>query len=163
VQIRLWRRATDTVEILDLEEYLRGVIPAEMYTSWHIEALKAQAVAARTYAVRAISAPRHDNADLCDSAQCQAYSDLHYARTDEAVAATEGETWNNPGSYVSKCGRSICPYCNGVGGYAGITWYGRLCQYGAARCAEQGLLYHQILSLYYGDNTTIFIPRITHA
>jgi peptidoglycan hydrolase-like amidase len=162
VQVRLWRRATDTIEVLDLEEYLRGVVPAEMYPSWHIEALKAQGVAARTYAVRAISHPRHaPAADLCDSAQCQAYSDTHHARTDEAVAATEGETWNDPGSYVSKCGRSICPYCKGTNGYAGITWHGRLCQYGAEYCAEQGMLYHQILALYYGDTT--FIPMIPHA
>ncbi len=38
------------INLLDLEDYLRGVVPAEMPASWHLEALKAQAVAARSYA-----------------------------------------------------------------------------------------------------------------
>lgn len=40
----------NVINVLDLEEYLLGVVPAEMPASWHLEALKAQAVAARSYA-----------------------------------------------------------------------------------------------------------------
>lgn len=40
----------NVINLVDLEEYLLGVVPAEMPASWHIEALKAQAVAARSYA-----------------------------------------------------------------------------------------------------------------
>ena len=70
--IRVWRRAANRVDVLDLEEYLRGCIPNEMPASWPQEALRAQAVAARTYATRAIGAPRHPPlADLCDSDHCQ--------------------------------------------------------------------------------------------
>jgi hypothetical protein len=42
--------AATVINLLDLEEYLLGVVPSEMPASWHIEALKAQAVAARSYA-----------------------------------------------------------------------------------------------------------------
>lgn len=167
MQIRLWRRSANIVTTLDLEEYLRGVVPAEMPASWPLEGLKAQAVAARAYAVRAITSPRHPDrgADLCDTAQCQAWSSTHYASSDRAVAETAGETWPGPCQYVSKCGRPDCPYCKGTGGFNGQTWTGRLCQYGAAKAAEQGMNYKQILTLYYGAGPeaapgTVFIPGV---
>ena len=47
---RAARPARDTVNVLSMDDYVRGVIPAEMPASWHPEAVKAQAVAARTYA-----------------------------------------------------------------------------------------------------------------
>lgn len=50
----LWRSGRGIVMELPLETYLVGVVSTEMSTSWHIEALKAQAVAARTYVVRAL-------------------------------------------------------------------------------------------------------------
>ena len=54
--IRLWIRAVNTIEVLDVEEYLRGVVPSEMPASWPAHALAAQAVAARTYSMHAIEA-----------------------------------------------------------------------------------------------------------
>ena len=42
----------DSVEVMNLEEYVKGVVAAEMYSDWPIEALKAQAVAARTFALK---------------------------------------------------------------------------------------------------------------
>ncbi len=59
------------VETMNLEEYVLGVVLAEMPASFEGEALKAQAVAARTYALREL---RHKNANVCtDSGCCQAY------------------------------------------------------------------------------------------
>lgn len=162
--VRLWRRDTDQVVVLDVEQYLRGVIHSEMPASWPAEALKAQAVAARAYTMRAIKAPRHgDKADLCDTAQCQAYSDVRYPSTDAAVLATAGETWDNPCQYVSKCGRNeiACPYCQGALGYDGKRWTGRMCQYGAAAAAKAGMDYHSILTLYYGGApATVYVPSL---
>lgn len=150
--IRLWQRSAGKVIALPLEEYLRGVVPAEMPASWPLEALKAQAVAARTYALAAIQRPRHaeQGADLCDTAQCQAHSGTHYARSNQAVAETAGVVWDNPCQYVSRCGRPDCPLCRGANGYNGQTWTGRLCQWGAKHMAEQGKNYREILALYYG-------------
>lgn len=66
------------VLVLPLEEYLVGVVAAEMPASFHLEALKAQAVVARTYALRRLLSPRVDNthpgAHLCaDPSHCQAW------------------------------------------------------------------------------------------
>lgn len=65
----------ETVEEMELEDYLVGVVLAEMPASFEIEALKAQAVVARTYTLRAHEGrSKHDGAAVCtDSACCQAY------------------------------------------------------------------------------------------
>ena len=153
--VRLWRRALGRVDRIELELYLRGVVPAEMPASWPLEALKAQAVAARTYATHALRWPRHaaENADLCDTAQCQAYSATLHVRSDQAVRETTGETWDNPCQYVSRCGRLDCPLCRGANGYNGATWTGRMCQEGARVMAQQGRGYREILALYYGGGS----------
>ncbi|MGO0123386.1 stage II sporulation protein D [Desulfothermobacter acidiphilus] len=51
-KVRLYRHATGKIEVLPLEEYVVGVVAAEMPAEWPLEALKAQAVAARTYVLR---------------------------------------------------------------------------------------------------------------
>ncbi|MBQ1265026.1 MAG: SpoIID/LytB domain-containing protein, partial [Oscillospiraceae bacterium] len=61
---------------LDLEEYLVGVVLSEMPASFEPEALKAQAVASRTFACKQISNGKHLDADVCSSsACCQAWTD----------------------------------------------------------------------------------------
>lgn len=69
-------RQDGTIDELTLEDYLWGVVAAEMPASFEPEALKAQAAAARTYTIRLQSAvtSKHENAQLCDdSTCCQAY------------------------------------------------------------------------------------------
>ena len=80
-----------TVNVLSLESYLRGVVPREVPAEWPAEAVRAQAVAARTYAafVRAAATAYYD---ICDTEACQVYggvSDEHPATT-AAVKATKG-------------------------------------------------------------------------
>ena len=64
-----------TVAILELDEYITGVVLAEMPASFEVEALKAQAVVARTYTMRAKNGKsKHNDADVCtESTCCQAY------------------------------------------------------------------------------------------
>ncbi|RJX27970.1 MAG: SpoIID/LytB domain-containing protein [Dethiobacter sp.] len=91
------------VNILDLESYLRGVLAREMPSSWGnyggMEALKAQAVAARTYALYNHSLQRHTGFHLCDSQHCQVYGgkNSETGNTDSALSQTRGEilTFNN--------------------------------------------------------------------
>jgi hypothetical protein len=78
------------VVTMELEEYLRGVVPSEMPAAQPIEALKAQAIAARCYALRAIQSPRHDNADICATQHCQVWTLKTDPRSDQAVADTKG-------------------------------------------------------------------------
>lgn len=77
-------------ELPSLEEYLRGVVPREMPAGWHPEALKAQAVCARTYAAVALARPRHPgaNAHLCATTHCQVWTPATHPNTDRAIADT---------------------------------------------------------------------------
>ncbi len=88
----------DTVNVLDVEDYTRGVVAREMPSSWHEEALKAQSVAARTYGVRSIkSGGRYD---ICDTTSCQVYGGVaaETAATDRTVSATDGRILTYGGS-----------------------------------------------------------------
>jgi stage II sporulation protein D len=81
------------VNILNLENYLFGVVPFEMSDNWPIEALKAQAVAARSYALANLNKHRELGFDLCDSpACCQKYAGFveRFVNSRQAVAETAG-------------------------------------------------------------------------
>ncbi len=69
--VRVYLHQENRVQPMQLEDYLVGVVAAEMPAEFPVEALKAQAVAARTYAVKRLGAngvtnPQHTGADLCD-------------------------------------------------------------------------------------------------
>ena len=101
-RLRAVRSAAGVVSIdeLRLEDYLLGVVPREAFSSWLPEALKAQAIAARSY-----SAYKRDHApsgsyDICDTTSCQVFdgsrtisaagtvTEIEVASTSQAVAAT---------------------------------------------------------------------------
>lgn len=81
-----------TVNVLNLESYLRGVVPLEIPASWSAEAVRAQAVAARTYAAYERAHPRSSAYQLCDTWSCQVYGgyDAEHPAADAAVRATRG-------------------------------------------------------------------------
>lgn len=86
-------RARDTVNVVDFEDYLRGVVPGEVPALWPAEAVRAQAVAARTYAAyERDHAPAARHYELCDTTSCQVYRgvDAEHPGSDDAVAATAG-------------------------------------------------------------------------
>ncbi len=78
------------INVLDLQTYLKGVVPNEMPVSFGLEALKAQAVAARNYANRPQNA--YKNYDVCDSTACQVYYGMNSQKeiSDKAVDETKG-------------------------------------------------------------------------
>ena len=89
-----------TVNLVTIEQYLRGVVPNEMPALWPEAALEAQAVAARSYAM-AGDTRQQPWADTCDTILCQVYDgayterggslrSAHHPRTDAAIAATAG-------------------------------------------------------------------------
>ena len=74
--IKLLHTDTGEVEELNIDEYLYGVVSSEMPASYEVEALKAQAVVARTYTIYQAmnNSGKHENADVCDNyACCQAW------------------------------------------------------------------------------------------
>ena len=86
----LRNRTRLTVNVLPMEGYVRGVVPAEVYASWPQQALRAQAVASRTYAAYEREHTNNPAFDLCDTAACQAYGGYSGEATssNDAVTAT---------------------------------------------------------------------------
>ena len=86
--IKLLHKKTGEVEEINLDEYLLGVVSAEMPVSYESEALKAQAIVARTYTIYKIkNSNKHEEADICDdSTCCQAWisKEDRFARWEEA-------------------------------------------------------------------------------
>ena len=78
------------INVLDLQSYLKGVVPNEMPVSFGLNALKAQAVAARNYANRPQNV--YKNYDICDSTACQVYYGANSENpvSDRAVDETRG-------------------------------------------------------------------------
>lgn len=80
------------INTLDLEKYLYGVVPREISPSWPMEALKAQAVAARSYAWTNMGRYADDGYDVSSGTDSQAYggASIEHARTSLAVNQTKG-------------------------------------------------------------------------
>ncbi|TNM40529.1 SpoIID/LytB domain-containing protein [Nocardioides albidus] len=80
----------DTVNVLSVEKYLRGVVPSEMPATWHPQAVQAQAVAARTYAVFERDNNDRGVFDVWDTTQSQVYRGVavEKAESDAAIRAT---------------------------------------------------------------------------
>lgn len=84
--------ARDTVNHLPLDRYLQGVVPLEIPASWSREAVRAQAVAARTYASYERRNPKAAHYQLCDTTSCQVYGGVaaEHPASNAAVGATAG-------------------------------------------------------------------------
>jgi hypothetical protein len=172
-----------SIEVMDVDEYLKGVVPAEMRVDRPLEALKAMAIAARSYALAGSRHPVED-ADVCTTTHCQAWRPEHYARTDQAVEETrglvviypersgvraaaapavirafhfghcDGRTRNSEDVWVQ-----ALPYCRSVDcmcPFPDLFGHGvGMCQEGAIAMAEQGARCEQILTHYYTDTAVI--------
>jgi len=91
------------VNVLNIEEYLRGVVPSEMPSSWSPEALKAQAVAARNYALQRVETTRGSASNVNSDISSQVYGgyDAETVATNKAVEETSGIIMLSGGSTVS--------------------------------------------------------------
>lgn len=156
---------------IGLEDYLKGVVPAEMPSKWNIEALKAQAIAARSYAVATTNAGKHASLgfDLLDTTSDQAYggASIEKETTSQAVDETKGivlvqekrgvlptyyhassggqtKVWNSGSSFlqsVPSVDGNVKKNGHGVG----------MSQHGANNLAAQGWNAYQILKYFYKD------------
>lgn len=101
------------INLVKVDDYLKGVVAYEMSNSYPIEALKAQAVAARNYALTNIGKHGKLGYDLCDGTECQVYRGYNpgYGRVNTAVDETKGVLLLHEGSLVR------CFYAASNGGY----------------------------------------------
>ena len=115
--IKLLHVKDNTIEELNIDEYLLGVVSAEMPADFAEEALKAQAVVARTYTIYMIehNQGKHENADICDNSSCcQAWisKEDRLARWDEDKRETnwkkiENSVYSTAGKVVTYNGEVI--------------------------------------------------------
>lgn len=73
MNVRVKREETNTVEVVPFEDYVVGVLAGEMPVNFELEALKAQAVAARTYVMKKMSDNKNEDYDIVDTVQNQVY------------------------------------------------------------------------------------------
>jgi stage II sporulation protein D len=133
LEVRASGSSLQAINVVEIEDYVRGVVARESPASWPIEALKAQAVAVRSYALS--SGIRGGTFDLYDDTRSQAYGGVgaETAKTDQAVSATRlqvvlyagkvaqtfffstsgGHTENNEFSSLG-FGQPALPYLRGV-------------------------------------------------
>jgi stage II sporulation protein D len=93
----------NVVNFLSMDDYIKGVIPYEMNSAWPVEALKAQAVAARTYTAAHLNHHSSNGFDLCCEVDCQAYRGVNASdeNSDRAVDETSGVYMTYEGEYVN--------------------------------------------------------------
>ncbi len=157
---------------VDIENYLKGVIPSEMPTSWDVEAHKAQAIAARSYALANLGKRANKGYDLDDTPKDQAYggASAENKGTTKAVNDTRGIVLTHnqkiiSAFYTASAGGKTktanaawggnVPYLRSVPSYDGHV--GRrghgvgMSQHGANNLAKQGYNAYQILKYFYKD------------
>lgn len=104
--IKLLHNDTGVVEEVFIDDYLCNVVSAEMPANYEIEALKAQAIVARTYTIYKIKNKKHENADICDDSNCcqawiskedrlarweESLRESNWKKIEEAVYSTKGK------------------------------------------------------------------------
>ena len=157
---------------VELEDYLKGVIPSEMPSGWDAEAHKAQAIAARSYALANLGKRADKGYDLNDTPQDQAYggASAEKKNTTYAVKETEGIVLTHNQKIISAFytssaggqtrtssaawGKSL-PYIRSVpsfDGTVGKKGHGvGMSQHGANILAKKGYNAYQILKYFYKD------------
>ncbi len=159
------------IDTLDFETYVKRVVPAEVYPSWDDDALKTQAVAARTYAWFWILQHTTWTYDVTDTTAYQYFCDAQYASTDNATEATRGQYLDYQGymvfaAYGAENGDPTFtnswgnPYLIGVDDPVGFmqTRAGNgigYSQWGAQRWATQYAWNYQQILLHYYTKVTV--------
>ena len=110
-----YRRSTggniNVINVVSVDHYVKGVLPYEMSPSWPLEALKAQAVCARTYALMQTRHYKSYKFDVCNTTDCQVYYGANNANanTDRAAEETRGIVL----TYDGKLAGAYYYSCNG--------------------------------------------------
>ena len=92
-----YRRVTggniNVINVVNIDDYVKGVLPYEMSPSWPLEALKAQAVCARTYALLQTKHYKSYQFDVCNTTDCQVYYGTNKASSLSNQAVDETKGW----------------------------------------------------------------------
>lgn len=107
------RKRITVINEIGLEEYICGIMTKEVSPDWPIESLKAQAIVARTFALKSLSKHSKDGFNLCSKTHCQVYGgvDSEDERSNKAVYDTAGEVLMYDGQIISSFYHSSCGGC----------------------------------------------------
>jgi hypothetical protein len=148
-KLQLMRRGDRllAVNYVDLEQYLYSVVGSEMPSSWSPEALKAQAIAARSYAIAHMARPASAAFDLGATPRWQAYTgqQAEDAVVRKAVDKTAGLILSYRGGIVESLYAATDEIVAEAHGHLGAS----MSQTGANQLGQQGYRYTQILAAYY--------------
>ena len=135
------------VNHLPLESYVSSVVGGEMPSHWNLEALRAQAVAARSYAMAHMSRPASEHWHLGDTTRWQNYEGLGRVTrsTLEATESTAGMILSYQGGIVESLYAATQKIVDEAHSHLGAS----MSQHGAQQYASQGLRFNQILGRYY--------------
>ena len=135
------------VNHLPLESYVSSVVGGEMPSSWSLEALRAQAVAARSYAMAHMARPASDHWHLGDTTRWQNYEGLNSVSnpTVQATNSTAGVILSYQGGIVESLYAATQQIVDEAHSQLGAS----MSQTGAQELAQQGLRFNEILSHYY--------------
>ena len=141
------RSGLRVINHLSLERYISSVVGAEMPSGWSMEALRAQAVAARSYALAHMARPANPHWHLGDTTRWQAYRGLASVngRTQDATASTAGLILSYQGAIVESLYAATTQITIEAHGHLGAS----MSQHGAQELAQRGYTYNQILGHYY--------------
>jgi stage II sporulation protein D len=100
----------NVINVLHIEDYIKGVLPKEVGADWHIEALKAQAVISRTYAIASLNNHCKQGFDLCSTTHCQVYGGLgaETKKTNQVVLETTGQILTYNGELAKTVFHAAC-------------------------------------------------------
>ena len=101
------------VNVVTLDEYLYSVVPSEMPSTWHENALKAQAVAARSYTASRLTSHAGSGYNLCDASHCQIYGGVNSEKSN--VTDIVNETSGIMAMYNGEPINAV--YCSSSGGH----------------------------------------------
>ena len=113
MNVRVKREQTNTIEVVPFEDYVVGVLAGEMPVNFELEALKAQAVAARTYVMKKMSDNRNKDYDIVDTVQNQVYisdeelKDKWKDKYQERINKVKRAVLETKGEYLSYNGKVI--------------------------------------------------------
>jgi MYXO-CTERM domain-containing protein len=163
--VRIWRRSIDgasascsgRIDVIPLEDYIKGVLPHEWIASWHDESLRAGSLAIRTYVWNWVNrGGKYDCADLDDTTRSQVYREERVARASAAVDLTSGMAITRSGGLVSGeySAENANPTADGVSDplCAGRELFGHgrgMCQWGSQRWALDGRDHRTIATHYW--------------
>lgn len=123
IELHISENRVKAINVINIEEYLYGVVGGEMPSDWHINALKAQAIISRTFALGNLNKHKNEDCNLCDSWHCQIYGGINYEDPEvkKAVDGTKGQVVAYGDAFIH------APFhasCGGMTAKSNLVWNG---------------------------------------